>query len=147
MKVILTTDVDKLGRAGDLLEVKDGYARNYLIPKKLAITATTKNITQLEYQKKLIQARENKRRKNAHALKEQIEKLSITIPCKAGESERLFGSVTAIDIAQALKKENIEIDKRWIKLDEPLKTLGVYNIPIHLEQDITAILKVWLVKE
>lgn len=147
MKVILTADVDKLGKAGDTLEVKDGFARNYLIPKKLAIAATSKNLNQLEHQKRIIQARENKKRQSAQALKEQIEKLSLTITCKVGESDRLFGSVTAMDIAKALEKENIKLDKRRIKLEEPLKTLGVYNIPIHLEKDIEATLKLWLVKE
>jgi len=147
MKVILTSDLDKLGKAGDALEVKDGFARNYLIPKKLAIAATTKTLTQLEHQRKIIQAKENQRRQTAQTLKEQIEKLSLTIQCKAGESDRLFGSVTAMDLAQALKKENLEIDKRQIKLEEPLRTLGVYNVPIHLEHNIEALLKVWLVKE
>ncbi len=147
MKVILLEDVEKLGKAGEVIEVKNGFARNYLIPRKLAIPATGKNLAQLEHQKKMIQARELKRRKTAQALKEQIEKLSVTIPCKVGESDRLFGSVTAIDIAQALKKEGIEIDKRWIKLEEPLKNLGVYTVPIHLNQELEANLKVWLVKE
>jgi len=147
MKVILTGDVEKLGKAGDALEVKDGFARNYLIPKKLALAATSKNLHQLEHQRKLIQAREQVRKQNAQALKAQIEQLSVTIPCKVGESDRLFGSVTAMDIAQALKKEKLEIDKRWIKLEEPLKALGVYTIPIHLEHDLEANLKIWLVKE
>ncbi len=147
MKVILLEDVEKLGRAGEIIEVKNGYARNYLIPRKLAIPATGKNLAQLEHQKRIIQAKQLRLRKTAQALKEQIEKLSITIPCKVGESDRLFGSVTAMDIAQALKKEGIEIDKRWIKLQEPLKNLGVYTVPIHLNQELEANLKVWLVKE
>ena len=147
MKVILLEDVEKLGRAGEIIEVKNGYARNYLIPRKLAIPATGKNLAQLEHQKRIIQAKQLRLRKTAQALKEQIEKLSITIPCKVGESDRLFGSVTTMDIAQALKKEGIEIDKRWIKLQEPLKNLGVYTVPIHLNQELEANLKVWLVKE
>ena len=147
MKVILLEDVEKLGRAGEIIEVKNGYARNYLIPKKLAVPAIGKNLAQLEHQKRIIQAKQLRLRKTAQALKEQIEKLSITIPCKVGESDRLFGSVTAMDIAQALKKEGIEIDKRWIKLQEPLKNLGVYTVPIHLNQELEANLKVWLVKE
>ncbi len=147
MKVILLEDIEGRGKAGDIIEVKNGYARNYLIPRKLAIPATGKNLAQLEHQRRLIQAKEAKRKKTAQALKEQIEKLSITIPCKVGESDKLFGSVTAKDIAQALKKEGIEVDKRWIKLDEPLKSLGVYNVPIHLDQNIEATLKVWLVRE
>ena len=147
MKVILLEDIEGRGKAGDIIEVKNGYARNYLIPRKLAIPATGKNLAQLEHQRRLIQAKEAKRKKTAQALKEQIEKLSITIPCKVGESDKLFGSVTAKDIAQALKKEGIEVDKRWIKLDEPLKNLGVYNVPIHLDQNIEATLKVWLVRE
>ncbi len=147
MKVILSSDVDKLGKAGDDLEVKEGYARNYLIPKKLAVAATSKNLAHLEHQRKLIQARESQRRQTAEAFKDQIEKLSLTIPCKAGEAERLFGSVTAMDIAQALKKENLTINKRQIKLEEPLKTLGVFTVSIHLEHNLEAKLKIWLVKE
>ena len=147
MKVILMENVEKLGKAGEVMEVKDGFGRNYLIHKKLAIAATTKNLSQLEHHRKLIQAQEARRHKDAQAFKEQIEALSITIPCKVGESDRLFGSVTAIDIAQALKDKQIDIDKRWIKLDEPLKTLGVYTIPVHLSKAVEANLKVWLVKE
>jgi len=147
MKVILLENVDKLGKAGEVKEVKDGYGRNLLIPKKMAIAATTKNLSQLEHHRKIIGARELKRRKDAQAFKEQIEALSITIPCKVGESDRLFGAVTAIDIAQALKNKQVDIDKRAIKLDEPLKALGVYTIPVHLEKDVEASLKVWLVKE
>ncbi len=147
MKIILTSDVEKLGKAGDTMEVKDGFARNFLIPKKFAISATSKNLEQLAHQRKLIQARENVRKQNAQALKSQIEQLSVTIACKVGESDRLFGSVTTMDIAQALKKEKLTIDKRAIKLAEPLKALGVYTIPIHLEHDLEANLKIWLVKE
>jgi large subunit ribosomal protein L9 len=147
MKVILLEKVDNLGNAGEVVEVKDGYGRNFLIPKKLAIAATTKDLAQLEHHRRLIQGKEAKRRKDAQAFKAQIESLSITIPCKVGESDRLFGSVTALDIAEALKAKQLEIDKRRIRLDEPLKTLGVYTIPIHLDKDIEASLKVWLVKE
>jgi len=146
MKVILIEDLDKVGKAGEVVEVRDGFGRNYLIPKKLAIPATKKSLSQLEHHRKLIQDRENQRKKTAQALKEQIEKLSITIACKVGESERLFGSVTAMDIAEAVKKEGIEIDKRWIKLEEPLKNLGVYTVQIHIQQEVIANLKLWLVK-
>jgi large subunit ribosomal protein L9 len=147
MKIILMESVPKVGKAGEVLEVKDGFGRNYLIPKKLAITATKKNLDQLEHHRKIISAKESRRMKDAQAFKDRIEALSITIPCKVGESDKLFGSVTAMDIAQALRAKEVEIDKRWIKLEEPLKVLGVYTVPVHLEKDIEASLKVWLVKE
>jgi len=147
MKVILLENMEKTGKAGEVVEVRDGYGRNYLIPKKLAIAATGKNLGRLAHHRKTIQAKDARRRKDAQAFKEQIENLSITIPCKVGESDRLFGSVTAMDIAQALKDKQVEIDKRWVKLEEPLKTLGVYTIPIYLDKDVEASLKVWLVKE
>ncbi len=147
MKIILMESVPKVGKAGEVLEVKNGFGRNYLIPKKLAIAATKKNLDQLEHHRKIIQVKEARRMKDAHAFRERIETVSITIPCKVGESDKLFGSVTAMDIAQALRAKEIEIDKRWIKLEEPLRVLGVYTVPIHLEKDIEATLKVWLVKE
>jgi len=147
MKIILLEDLKNVGKAGEVVEVKDGFGRNYLIPKKLAIAATSKNLSQLVHHRKIIHSRETRKQKDALALKEQIESLSITIPCKVGESDRLFGSVTAMDIGQALKEKQIEIDKRAIKLEEPLKTLGVYTIPIHLAKDVEASLKLWLVKE
>ena len=147
MKIILMENVPKVGKAGEVLEVKDGFGRNYLIPKKLAIAATKKDLDQLEHHRKIIQVKEARRMKDAKAFKEQIEGLSITIPCKVGESDKLFGSVTTMDIAQALRDKEVEIDKRWIKLEEPLKVLGVYTVPVHLEKDIEASLKVWLVKE
>ena len=147
MRVIFLQNVKGVAQMGDIKDVADGYARNFLIPKKLAIAATTKDLAQLEHHRRLIQGKEAKRRKDVQAFKAQIESLSITIPCKVGESDRLFGSVTALDIAEALKAKQLEIDKRRIRLDEPLKTLGVYTIPIHLDKDIEASLKVWLVKE
>jgi len=147
MKVILLANVEKLGKAGEVKEVKNGFGRNYLIPRKLAITASAKSLSQLDHHRKSITAQETRRHKDAETVKQSIERLSITIPCKVGEEDKLFGSVTAMDIAQALKEKQIEIDKRQIRLEEPLRTLGVYTIPIHLSKDVEARLKLWLVKE
>lgn len=147
MKVILKEDLEGLGKTGDLVDVRDGYARNYLIPKNLAVEASKKNLRQLEHEKRMISVRENKRLKTAQALAQRLSELSISIPCKVGEADKLFGAVTALDIVEALKKEGFEIDKRQIKLDEPLKSLGVYTVTIHLTKDVDAHLKVWLVKQ
>lgn len=147
MQVILKEHLEKLGHAGDLVNVKSGYARNYLIPKKLAILADAKNIKQLEHQKKLESAIREKHVKDCEKLAKTIEGLSLTIVRKAGENDRLFGSVTSMDIAEALQKEGVEIDRKKIILDDPIKSLGIYQVPIRLHQKVTANSKVWVVKE
>ncbi len=147
MKVILTEDVAHLGSAGDLLKVKDGYARNYLIPKTLAVIATTENVKHLEHQKRQIQAKLNKMKKDSESLAQRIENISCTITCAAGEEDKLFGSVTTADIYASLKNEGIEVDKKKILLDEPLKSLGIFSVPIKIHSEVTANLKVWVVKE
>jgi len=147
MKVILLEDIEKLGDFGATVEVADGYARNYLIPKRLALRATPENVRLVERERKLRDQRAGKVRARFEELKERIEKLSCTIVKQVGENDRLFGSVTSMDIAKYLKQEGIEVDKKSILLKEPLKTLGVYTVPIKLHPEVTANLKVWVVKE
>lgn len=147
MKVILTQTVDRLGRVGDVVNVKDGYARNYLFPKNAAKDATPGNMKILESLKKKQDLENAKRLDEAKALAEKIAALSITISAKAGEEEKLFGAVTAEMISAALGNEKITIDKRDIVLDEPIKKLGVYQVEVKVHPDVKALLRVWIVKE
>jgi large subunit ribosomal protein L9 len=147
MKVILTEDVAHRGAAGDMLKVKDGYARNFLIPNGMAIVATTENVKQLEHQKRQVQAKLNKLKKESEGVARKIESISCTIARAAGEEDKLFGSVTSADIYASLKNEGIEVDKKKILLDEPIKSLGIFTVPIKIHSEITANLKVWVVKE
>lgn len=146
MKVILREDVERVGKTGDLVEVSIGYARNFLIPKKLAAEATEKNVKALEHARRLISDKTKKERKEALELAKKIGEASVTIQVKVGEEDKLFGSVTAKDIADALSYEGIKIDKKKIQLESPLKELGTFDIPIKLHQDTVANLKVWIVK-
>lgn len=139
-------DVERIGRVGDLIEVSDGYARNFLIPKELAAEATEKNVRALEHERRLISDKIRKEKKETLELSKKIGKVSVTIPVKAGEEDKLFGSVTAKDIAEALSKEGIQIDKKKIQLDSPIKELGQFDIPIKLHHDTVASLKVSIVK-
>lgn len=147
MKVILTEDVSHLGAAGTLIKVKDGYARNFLIPQGKAVVATTQNVKHLEHQKKQIQSKLNKIKREAEQLARRIESVSCTVTKAAGEEDKLFGSVTSADILNSLKNEAIEIDKKQIILDEPIKNLGIFTVPIKLHPEVTAHLKLWVVKE
>ncbi|UCD17017.1 MAG: 50S ribosomal protein L9 [Candidatus Zixiibacteriota bacterium] len=147
MKVILKQDVQELGRAGQIVEVKGGYGRNFLIPRNLAIPATTANIRAINEIEKQNQIRERKQRNEAEKLKETMEKLSLTIEVLVGEEDKIFGSVTSQNVAELLAKENINIDKRDIFLEEPIKSLGVYTIPIKIEKDIIANVKVWVIRK
>ncbi len=147
MKVLLQTDVESVGKAGQIVNVKDGFARNYLIPRKLAVIADEKNVRVFEHLKRQTEEKIRKTRKQAEILKEKIENLTLKIPCKVGEEGKLFGSVTNIQIAEALKKEGIELDRKKIVLEQPLKVLGDYEAVAKLEGDITAKIRITLVKE
>ncbi len=147
MNVILKENVENLGQIGEQVRVKAGYARNYLIPQGMAIEATVRNLKNLEHLKKLVQDKIDKTLKSAESLARRIESISITLSQKVGENERLFGSITTMTIAAALEEEGIEIDKKKILLEEPIKQLGVYTIPIKLHPELTADLKVWVVEE
>jgi large subunit ribosomal protein L9 len=147
MKLVLLEDVETLGKRGAVITVKDGYGRNFLIPRKLAAPATEGNLKRIEMEAKKFKVREAKEEADAVSMKGDLEKLSITIPMKAGEQDVLFGSVTSADIAAALEKEGYTIDKRRIEMDEPIKRLGVYQVPLKLYKSVSADIKVWVVKE
>lgn len=141
MKVILKEDIINLGDMGNVVEVKNGYGRNYLIPRDLAVEANLKNVKQLEHQKKLLQSRIKKVRVEAEELSGKIASISISIEVKSGKDGKLFGSVTSKDIAEAVAAQGIEIDKRKINLQEPIKRLGEYEIPVKVRQDVIAAIK------
>jgi large subunit ribosomal protein L9 len=147
MKIILRQNHEKLGAIGEVVSVKDGYARNYLIPRGVAYEATQGNLQQLEEEKKMAARRTDRDKKNAEALAAEIEKISLTIKMKVGEEEKLFGSVTSQQIAELLAEKNITLDKRSIELEEPLKALGIFEVPIKLTAGVTSKIKVWIVKE
>lgn len=147
MKVILREDVADLGVAGQTVEVKDGYGRNYLMPRNLAIPATKANLKSIGEVEKQKQTRERKQRRDAEVIKDRIEKLSLSHEVLVGEDEKLFGSVTNADIAELLKAEGIIVDKRAIVLEDPIKVLGIYSVPVAVDKQITANLKLWVIKK
>ena len=147
MEVILREHIENLGKMGDIVSVKSGYARNFLIPKGKAIRADRSNKKALEHQLRLV---ESKRMKELASLEDKAEKittLSLTIRKKVGESDRLFGSVTTLEIVEALKNENIRITKDQVRLEEPIRTRGVFNVPIRFSENIIPTLKLWVVEE
>ena len=133
MKVILLEDVKKLGKKGDLIEVADGYARNYLLPRNLAREATEGGIKQLKQEKAALENKKRKERQQAQALAAKLSEMTVTLKVKSGEQGKLFGSVTSKDISEALKEQHdIEVDRRKIELQEPIKSLGNYEVDIKL---------------
>ena len=147
MEVILTKDVNKIGKAGAVVKVKDGFARNFLMPKGLATVVTPGNLKKLEADKQKIFLESEKRKGLANDLKSRLDSLSLTISALAQEDENLYGSIVAVDICNALKEEGIEIDKGCIILDNPIKALGIYEIPLILHPEVESKLKVWIVKK
>ena len=146
MEIILTEDVKGLGKQGELKNVKQGYALNYLIPKGLAFKATKANMKKLEEYKRTLEKRKIREEQKTKELIEKLNTISCNITTQAGDDDKLYGSVTNQDIANALKEQGIDIDKRKIILEEPIKKLGVYNVPVHFSQDLQAELKVWVIK-
>ena len=147
MDVILREDVEKLGAAGDVVTVKDGYARNYLLPRGLAYAATDGNKRRLEAERKSRSRRADAEVAEAGAIAARLEAVSLSFSMKAGEGDKLFGSVTTHDIAERLKAEGFEVDKKAIDLPEPIKALGVYKVPVRLHPDVKPEIRVWVVKE
>jgi len=147
IEVILKEDVAKLGNRGDVVKVAEGYGRNYLLPRKLAIEATVANKAVIDQMKAAAVRRTAKEKAEAEALAKQFDGLSVTFQRKSGENEQLFGSVTSSDIAEALEKKSFHIDRRKIQLHEPLKSIGEFDIPVKLHKDVTAHLKVVIEKE
>lgn len=146
MKVILKQDFEKLGKAGEVVEVKAGYARNYLLPRDIALEATPTNLRVFEEQKKLDAQRLDKAKKAALALADKLEGVSCTAAVAAGEEDRIFGSVTSQTIAELLKEKGFDIDKKRILLEEPIKALGIYEVPIRLHPEVEVKVKVWVVR-
>jgi large subunit ribosomal protein L9 len=147
MEVILKEDVAKLGNRGDVVKVAEGYGRNYLLPRKLAIEATIANKAVIDQMKAAAVRRTAKEKTEAEALAKQFEGLSVSFQRKSGENDQLFGSVTSSDIAEALEKKSFHIDRRKIQLHEPLKSVGEFDIPVKLHKDVTTHLKVVIQKE
>lgn len=147
MKVILRKNFDQLGKIGDLVDVKDGYARNFLLPRQVAYIATKGNIRALEEEKQQLAKKEVKELDAAKVLATELENVSITIPVKVGEEDKIFGSVTSQMISEALKEKSYEIDKRKIDLAEPIKALGIYTVNVKLHNEVTANVKTWVVRE
>ncbi|MGB9744428.1 MAG: 50S ribosomal protein L9 [Desulfurella sp.] len=142
MRVVLLEDIENLGLAGDVLDVKDGYARNFLFPRKLALKATKENVKLIEEKRNSIIKRAQKRLQLEQAKKEQLDGLTIELKAKAGEGGKLFGSIGTNDIYTALKEKQIEIDKKSIRLEDPIKQIGEYEVTIALYRDIKAKIKV-----
>ncbi|MBM2840018.1 MAG: Ribosomal protein [Bacteroidetes bacterium] len=147
MEVILRKEHEKLGAVGTKVVVKDGYARNYLIPRGLAYEATEGALRALDEEKKQAERRSSKELKSSGKIAQELEKVSITIQMKVGEDEKLFGSVTSQMIADCLKEKGIEIDKRIIDLEEPIRALGIYTVNVKLHQNVVGNVKVWVVRE
>jgi large subunit ribosomal protein L9 len=147
MDVILRQDVDKLGRAGDVVSVKDGYGRNFLLPRGLAYVATDANRRRLDAERQQRDKRAAVELSGARDLAVRLETVSLSFSMKAGEGDKLFGSVTAADIAERLAAEGFQLDKKAVELKEPIKALGVYKVPVRVHADVKPEVRVWVVKE
>jgi large subunit ribosomal protein L9 len=147
MEVILREHVDKLGNRGEIVKVADGYARNYLLPRKLALPVTTGNKKHVERERKIVEARESQEKGQAEALAARLAAVDITIARRVGDTEQLYGSVTSADIIDFLKEKGFEVDRRKLILPEPIKAIGDHNVPLKLHREVTVPLKVHVVKE
>jgi len=147
MEVILRDYVEKLGKRGEIVKVSDGYARNYLMARKLALPATEGNKKHVERERRIMETREAEEKSQAEAIASRLSTVDITIARRVGETEQLYGSVTATDISDFLKTKGFEIDRRKLILPEPIKTIGEHDVPLKLHREVTAPLKVKVVKE
>lgn len=147
MKLILQEDVPHLGDVGDIVDVKPGYGRNYLIPQGYAVLADARNVRRIEHERKRIAAKLEKMRASATEHGNALQGVPVTIPRKVGESDKLFGSVTARDIHEILTAEGHDVDRKHIRLAEPIRSLGVYEVPVKLHPDVIPTIKVWVVAE
>jgi len=147
MEVILKKSVEGLGVPGDVLKVADGYARNYLLPMQLAVHATERNRRYLEHQKRVIEQQESKDKERAREIASQIAGVTCTLKRRAGENDRLFGSVTSMDVAEALRAEGFELERRFLELAEPIRELGVFMVPVKLHTDVVVELRVVVERE
>lgn len=147
MKIVLLKDVERLGRAGEVVKVANGFARNFLIPRGEALLATDANIAHFESRRRQHEALAEREKRAAETLAQELEKTSLTIQARVGEEDKLFGSVTAQNVADLLKEQGHEIDRRKIDLEEPIRSLGVYSVEIRLHPEVRAAVKLWVVKE
>ena len=147
MKVILRQNYETLGQIGDVVEVKNGFGRNFLIPNKIAYAALKGNVKALEEEKKTFDKRKQNEILTAEKLASELEKVSVSIPVQVGEEDKIFGSVTTQMIADALKEKGFDLDKRKIEIDEPIKSLGIYGISVKVHANVNAKIKVWVVRE
>lgn len=147
MKLILRKNYDQLGEVGDIVEVKEGFALNFLIPRGIAFQANAGNIRALEEEKRQMSKKEAKNLEDAQSIATELEKVSITIPVKVGEEDKIFGSVTTQMIADSLKEKEFDIDKRKIEITEPIKALGIYTVNVKLHPKVNAAVKTWVVRE
>ncbi|MDD4939568.1 MAG: 50S ribosomal protein L9 [Candidatus Omnitrophica bacterium] len=147
MEVILSKDVDRIGKAGQIVKVKDGYARNFLFPNGLAVTANSESLKKLELERQKKALQSEKEKKQAQEISDKLSRISLTIPVLTHEQEKLYASITAQDLSAGLKDEGFEIDKDSFVLDEPIKALGIYEVPVKLHPDVLAKIKVWIVKK
>jgi len=147
MQVILREDMENLGKSGDVVTVKPGYGRNYLIPQGKAVTATKADVARVAHEKRVIAARNAKLQKDAQAEADRLNQVSVSIAVQVGEEDKLYGSVTGKDIAEAYRAKGVAVDSKKLVLDEPIKTLGLSEVTIKLAHGVTATLKVWVVKQ
>ena len=147
MQIVLREDIDKLGRRGDIVDVAVGYARNYLLPKRKALILSDGNLKTIEKERRRYVLHLAREKEDCMAVAQRLNAISCTIVRKVGENEVLYGSVTAADIGDQIAREGVEIDKRRIQLDDPIKSLGIYTVPVRLHPEVTAEVKVWVVKE
>ncbi len=147
MKVILCESIENLGKIGDIIKVSEGYARNYLLPRKLVVAADDQNVKAIEHHQKVLAQKREKEKKSLVEVAKKLEAFSCTIARKVGENEKMYGSVTAENIAHALEQGGFALEKRHIHLEEPIKQLGVFTVPIKLGADVLASVKVWVVQE
>lgn len=147
MEVILHESVPNLGEVGDIVNVKDGYARNYLLPRKIAVAASKSNVRELEHQKKVAETKKAQLKIKAEEMAKKLASVSITISKEAGEEDKLFGTITTMEIANALRQEGWTVDKRHIKLQEPVKKIGVFDVSLRLHPEVDGTFKLWVVKK
>jgi len=147
MEVILCQDVDKLGKVGEIVKVKPGFARNYLIPRKLAYLATPTNLKRIELEKAKKLELDRKDQQEAQQLAERLSKVSCTVPVEVNDLDKLYGSVSESDIAQALEQEGYKIDRKKIIMDKPIDVLGIYDVGIRLHREVVAKVRIWVTKK
>ncbi|MBF0532354.1 MAG: 50S ribosomal protein L9 [Candidatus Omnitrophica bacterium] len=147
MEVILSQDVKGLGYVGDVVKVKDGYARNFIFPQELGFLATPANLKKIEQQKKRRQVEYDTNKKNAQELADKLSKVSCTVAVEVNDLDKLYGSVTEVDIAKSLEVEGYVVDKKLIEIEKPIQELGIFDVPIKLHSEVTAKIRVWVTKK